>query len=538
MPERFTFPFYYQPHPLSVLAAETLQEELKRATWAHNFGLQPGQEGLVLGKMFGVLVVQNSEGELGFLAAFSGKIANSNHHLGFVPPVFDVLDEEGFYRKGEEELNEMNRQIAALEQDPRLSELKKQWANDTREAEQQLELARQQLKTAKAARQQQREQSLPPDEMQLLEAALIEESKRDHFVLKDLKKHWKERLEGAENKLRQITDKLQSLKEARKNKSAALQQQIFDQYFFLNQYGAQKSLADIFQHNAATPPPAGAGECAAPKLLQYAFLHQLKPIAMAEFWWGESPVGEIRKHGHYYPACRGKCEPILAHVLEGIDMDENPMLAEPAADIHIDILFEDDHLLVVHKPSGLLSVPGKSVVDSVYFRMKRQFSDATGPLIVHRLDRATSGLMLIAKTEETYKNLQNQFLKHTIQKRYVAVLDGLLSTESGIVDLPLRVDLDDRPRQMVCYEHGKAARTEWQVVSRSNGQTRVHFHPITGRTHQLRVHAAHPRGLNMPIVGDDLYGTPASRLHLHAERIEFIHPISGEKQVFCIEAPF
>jgi tRNA pseudouridine32 synthase / 23S rRNA pseudouridine746 synthase len=535
LPERFTFPFQYTPHPLCLQAAKELQQYLDdHQAWEHNFGLTPEQEGTVYGKMFGVLVVQNQQNELGYLAAFSGKIGGKTHHAGFVPPVFDLLDESGFYRKEEDVLSAMNRQIESLEQDPTLLELMECLQAETAEAERQLAAEKQSAKANKLSRDQRRdtqESVLAPEEFKSLEVELVQESMRDHYILKDLKKHWKQRLEAIQTKLDPRTRQIQDLKETRKRKSSALQQHIFDHYFFLNQSGQNKSLADIFQRNAAAPPPSGAGECAAPKLLQYAFLHELKPISMAEFWWGESPIGEIRKHGHFYPACRGKCEPILAHMLQGIPLDENPMLSDASGMLDVEILFEDESMLVLNKPASLLSVPGKSVLDSVYFRMRQCYPEATGPLIVHRLDMGTSGLMLVAKTAAVHKELQSQFIRRTIKKRYVALLEGNVPGDSGVIDLPLRVDLDDRPRQMVCYEHGKSARTEWQVVARSAGTTRIHFHPITGRTHQLRVHAAHPQGLNAPILGDELYGTKGLRLHLHAERIEFLHPLSGEEMV-------
>ena len=542
LPERFTFPFQYTPHPLCLQASKELQQHLaSQADWEHNFGLEPGSAGLVYGKMFGVLVVQNQQKEIGYLAAFSGKIGGKTHYPGFVPPVFDLLDEAGFYRKEEDKLSEMNRQIERLEQNPSLEQLQVLLQNETAAAERELHAEKQKAKTGKLARKEHRalqEKILSPAEFQVMEAELIQSSLRDHFALKDLKKHWKQRLEAIQAMIEPLEGEIQGLKEIRRKKSAALQQHIFDHYSFLNQAGKSKSLAEIFQRNAAAPPPSGAGECAAPKLLQYAFLNQLKPIVMAEFWWGESPVGEIRKHGHFYPACRGKCEPILSHMLEGIPLDENPMTQGLDAGLDIEILFEDEHLIVLNKPASLLSVPGKNVIDSVYFRIRQRYPEATGPLIVHRLDMGTSGLMLIAKTAAVHKELQSQFIKHTIKKRYVALLEGDIPGDFGTVDLPLRVDLEDRPRQMVCYEYGKSARSEWRVVSRDSGVTRVHFHPITGRTHQLRVHAAHPLGLNTPILGDELYGTKGLRLHLHADRIEFLHPITGEIQVVQKDSEF
>ena len=328
-------------------------------------------------------------------------------------------------------------------------------------------------------------------------------------------------------------NQLTALREKRKNLSAALQQEIFDNYQFLNIEGETKSLNDIFEVSATNPPPAGAGDCAAPKLLQYAFQHKLKPIAMAEFWWGASLKTKVRKHGQFYPACTGKCKPILAHMLQGMEVDPNPIIEYSGEGLHIEVVYEDEHLAVINKPAGLLSVPGKNVVDSVASRMKQMFPEATGPLIVHRLDQATSGVMLIAKSEEIYKVLQKQFVSRKVKKRYVALLESELEQEEGFVNLPLRVDLDNRPNQMVCYEYGKPAYTEYKVVEKLGGKTRIHFHPVTGRTHQLRVHAAHPSGLNSPIVGDTLYGNRAKRLHLHAESIEFSHPVI--KQVMKVE---
>ncbi len=264
----------------------------------------------------------------------------------------------------------------------------------------------------------------------------------------------------------------------------------------------------------------------------------MKPLAMAEFWWGQSPKSEIRTHGQFYPSCKGKCEPILSHMLSDMNVDESPMTAVKTDHLELPILFEDEVILVVNKPAGFLSVPGKTQSDSVYQRMIEKYPNATGPIIVHRLDRATSGLMVIAKTKDAHQNLQEQFRTRSVKKQYVAILEGDVKEEKGVIDLPLRVDLEDRPRQLVCFEHGKPALTHWEAMERSKGRTRIHFFPKTGRTHQLRVHAAHQDGLNKPIVGDDLYGTKDKRLHLHAESLEFNHPISREKLAFTIAPDF
>ena len=358
--------------------------------------------------------------------------------------------------------------------------------------------------------------------------ALIKQSLDEQNAFKRLKKRVQEDVNLQAQKVAVYEDRIRDLKQLRKKKSGKLQQKLFEQYQFVNARSEVKSVLDIFSEWNIVPP-AGAGDCAAPKLLQYAFKEGLEPVSMAEFWWGASPKKEIRKHAEYYPACRGKCEPVLGHMLEGLELDPNPIKVRNTADLTIEMVYEDDHLAVISKPAGLLSAPGKTENDCVQSRMQTQFPEATGPLIVHRLDMATSGLLLVAKDEKIYKTLQHQFLTKEIKKRYVAILDGELTEKSGEIDLPLRVDFDNRPHQLVCYEYGKSAKTKWELIEVKNGKSRVYFYPITGRTHQLRMHAAHPSGLNMPIVGDVLYGTPSDRLMLHAEWISFIHPVTEKR---------
>ena len=538
LPQKFTFPFYFEPHELTKIAANELQQYLEnQSDWSHNFGLNSDQEGLVIGKMFGVLIVQNEENELGYLAAFSGKLADKNHHSFFVPPVFDMLDENGFYKKGEAILNQYNREIAQLEQETAYLNCVEKLNTIKQNSEQAIQEQKLILKAAKINRGTQREAAqltMSPTEYESFLQKLGNESLKEGILLKQMTQHFQHLLLAAELELKKYTDKINGLKEIRKQKSALLQQQLFEQYAFLNQYGQKKSIGAIFDGN----PPAGAGECAGPKMLQYAFMHQLKPIAFAEFWWGQSPKSEIRKHRQFYPACKGKCEPILNFMLEGIPMDDNPFKINPAAGKDIDPIYEDEHLAVVNKPAEFLSVPGKEINDSVFARVKKWYPNATGPLIVHRLDMSTSGLLLIAKTTEIYVALQAQFIKRTIKKRYVALLDGNIEGNEGVIDLPLRLDIDNRPHQVVCYEHGKPAQTLWKVVARKNNQTLVHFFPITGRTHQLRVHAAHPLGLNTPIVGDDLYGSKTNRLCLHAAEITFFHPIKKENVTIELASDF
>ena len=537
----FDYPFYYTPTQLSRVAAEEVQELLRKEDGlSHDFGLDLDKDGLIIGKMFGVLVVKNTEGNIGYLMAFSGKLAGKNHHPNFVPPVFDMLEEDSFFRKEEEHLNEYNRQILALETDPTYLNLLKEKEQLSIESTNSLNALKEKIKGAKSKRKHIRQdlQSTSSTGIEHTLETLKKESITEQILIKTQRIFWKNRSDTLVKEIEKTTQQISSLKHARKNQSAALQQQLFDQYVFLNVKGEKKNIGELFLKTFSNKPPAGAGECAAPKLLQYAFLHGLHPITIAEFWWGQAPKSEIRVHGQYYPACRGKCGPILAHMLEGIEVAENPMLQNPAEGKTLEIIYQDECLLLINKPAEFLAVPGIHIRDSVAERMKVQFPNASGPLVVHRLDMSTSGLMLIALTNDVYIDLQKQFIDRKIQKEYEALLEGTLTQDKGEIRLPLRLDLDDRPRQLVCYKHGKSALTHWEVIERKDGRTRVIFKPITGRTHQLRVHAAHSLGLNAPIVGDDLYGKTEKRLYLHASRIIFRHPMNSEIIDIKLKAPF
>jgi tRNA pseudouridine32 synthase/23S rRNA pseudouridine746 synthase len=541
LPEHFTYPFYYSPHPLSLVACRELQNYLKNQTdFSHNFGFDENDKSLQIGKMFGVLVVKNLAGELGYLAAFSGKLADENHHKRFVPPVFDLLENGNFFRVGEVEVNNITLQIQALENDANYLQLKINLEESKANLATEIAAKKQALKASKKVRDEKRSAAKSAlneaEQLQLIEE-LKTESIREQLAAKDFIREISLNYAELDAEFQKLEQVIIKLKEERALKSSLLQKEIFEKYTFLNQALKKKSLLAIFSATVFQTPPAGAGECAAPKLLQYAFLHQLQPICMAEFWWGKSPSSEVRLHEQFYPACRGKCEPILAHMLEGISLEKNPML-EQATVKKIPIIYEDDYLLLVNKPPDFLSVPGKELKDSVYERIRLQYPTASGPLLVHRLDMSTSGLLLIAKSEEIYKHLQSQFIRRVVKKSYIALLDGIVNETEGAISLPLRVDLEDRPKQLVCYEHGKNAFTKYKVLAYENGKTRIQFFPITGRTHQLRVHAAHQLGLNCPIVGDDLYGTKGERLCLHAQWIQFKHPITKELVEFSCEAAF
>lgn len=569
LPEKFTYPFHYTPHPLCVLAAEEVKKYIaSRKEW---------QEELASGKMFGVLIVQtdngitnneenpNEENQIGYLAAFSGNLAGKNLHPYFVPPVYDLLQPEGFFKIEEEQISAINIRIRELENSSSYLDSKEKWKTETEQAKAVLNQAKAEFKKAKEAREVHRQSS--PELSEEEQASLIRESQYQKAEYKRLEKEWKKRLEELATEVSHFDTEIKKLKTERKERSVALQRKLFEQFRMLNAKGEVKDLYTIFEQTVQKVPPAGAGECALPKLLQYAYLHQLKPLAMAEFWWGDSPKNEIRHHGYYYPSCKGKCEPILQHMLQGLEIDENPLLNPIHKDEELEIVFEDEWLLVVNKPTGMLSVPGKAEDrDSVYHRLKKKYPEATGPMIVHRLDMATSGLLLVAKTKKVHQDLQAQFTNRSIKKRYVAVLDGVIMKTEKItepiaketesikktenterIELPLCLNSLDRPRQMVSREYGKEAITEYQIISESakiigesekninepKRYTRIAFYPLTGRTHQLRVHAAHPEGLGCPILGDELYGKKANRLYLHAEYIEFRHPINGK--ILCIQ---
>lgn len=542
LPTKFDYPFYYEPTEIAKLACQEVQEYLENQTdFEHNFGLENDYSSTPIGKMFGVLVVRNNKNEIGYLAAVSGKLANTNQHKLFVPPVFDMLNKNGFFLEQEERLNEINRTLEQVENNQVFIQLKADFREFELNAQLKIDEGKQLLKANKKDRKNQRESNsstLSQEELQLFEEDLIKQSLRDKYEFRVLNEKIETKRTQFLDQIESFEEEITTLKEERKIKSNSLQNQLFNQYQFLNKFKQEKGLLEIFSTTVFQQPPAAAGECAAPKLLQYAFQQDLEPICMAEFWWGDSPKSEVRKHRHFYPACTGKCEPILGHMLEGIELNENLLLKQNSTVEELEILFQDDDVVVINKPEEFLSVPGIEIKDSVYLRIKQQFPLATGPIIVHRLDMATSGILVLALNKESHKLLQQQFIKRKVTKRYIALLDGNINDNFGYIDLPLRVDLDDRPRQMVCYEYGKTAQTKYEVIKRKDNKTLIYFYPITGRTHQLRMHASHTLGLNAPIVGDDLYGTKANRLHLHAESLEFTHPKTKEMMKFQVDPNF
>lgn len=518
-PVRFNNPFYYSPHRLCVMAADEvrsflLADETLAADAAR-------------GKMFGVLVVRDGDGRLGYLAAFSGLLAGSNSVAGFVPPVFDFLSPNGYFKQEETRISALNRRINETESGEEFIAAVAAVAEMKLAMEQQLTAMREEMRQSKQRRSELRAAgALTADE----EAALVRESQFQKAELKRLTARWQQRVAECEAAVTPFRESVAAMKEERKCRSAALQRWLFEQFKVSNGNGCEKSLLDIFAAHSGIIPPGGAGECAAPKLLQYAYRNSLTPIAVAEFWVGASPTGEVRRDGCFYGACKSKCEPILGFMLQGLDVEENAL--EKGGDIScINIVYEDEYLVVVDKPSGVLSVPGIMGGTSVQ-QWLRDTIRSNDIYVAHRLDMATSGLLVAAKSMDVYKELQRQFAGREVEKQYTAILDGVPGKSEGVIELPLAADYDNRPRQKVDYVNGKPAVTRYRVIGTVKRDDRsyavVCFEPVTGRTHQLRVHAAHKDGLDCPIVGDALYGAVDERLMLHASHIIFVHPVSKE----------
>ena len=543
MPERMNNPFSYEPHPLCIEACRDLQAELsQRNDW---------REEINRGKMFGVLIVEADNGKIGYLRAYSGQIGGRSDWEGFVPAVFDYLQPDGYFKKHEAEISELNQQIRQLEANETLKKAKSLIDDLQQKRQEVIANYQTKIKEAKEKRDARRQEALSAGKSlsQKEEEAMIKESQFMKAELKRLKKSINEKT-ALETEYEVYEKDLNRAKKLRKELSEALQQWLFAKFEMLNAEGESKDLLEIFKDEAIKIPPAGSGECCEPKLLQYAYQHGYKPLQMAMFWWGESPKEEIRHHLQFYPACNGKCKPILHWMLPKTVFETQQ--TEATIYNKVETLYEDRELAVIYKPEGLLSVPGKDAAQpSVYTLMRRKYQEATGPLIVHRLDMATSGLMIIAKTEFAYHRLQKEFLNHRVQKKYVAIVCGkdkescnriLKEAESGrgYISLPLMADFLDRPRQIVNREQGKEAITEYEVLERiDDTHLRLALYPKTGRTHQLRVHCAHQEGLNAPIIGDPLYGNEtATRLHLHAEEITFEHPMTGKKMTITRKADF
>lgn len=526
LPHQFTCPFCYEPHPLALMAVEQVQRYVaSRDDWADELGS---------GKMLGVLVARDREGRLGYLAAFSGNLAGSVHHDFFVPPVYDLLDPQGEFKRGEAQITAINHEVERLEHSPELAMLQQR----ENVARQQMSVEMADFKALMARHKLERDQRRAIGHLTDKELEqLLNQSRFEKAELKRRRRRYEEELAKITDEIGTFCCHINDLKMRRKVMSEALQERIFRLFIVKNGRGEALDLVEVFKP-LGTLPPAGAGECCAPRLLNYAFNNGLKPICMAEFWWGASPVGEVRHHGHFYPACRSKCKPILDFMLQGLDVEDNPMEKPVGGESRLQVVYDDQWLTVLNKPSGMLTVPGKALEDSLLSRYQAAFHDAHGPVVIHRLDQETSGLVIFAKDKATHKALQQQFESHAIRKRYIALLDGHVPCDQGTIDLPLLPDVDDRPRQRVDYALGKHAVTRYQVLRRYDGVTRIALEPLTGRTHQLRVHCSHPQGLNCPIVGDRLYGKASMRLMLHAQSITFVHPATSQSMTLECASPF
>ena len=535
----FPNPFYYEPSPLARCAVTLLQQSLPM---------------LKEGKMFGVLIVEYG-GKLGYLQAYSGQLEGISDD-SFVPLVFDYLQPNGYFKTHEAEITAMNHEIEVLKQSDDYEKAIKKIADLKLEAQQVVADAQQAMVVAKHLRDERRKEKAIVSEDEQRE--MIRESQYMKAELHRTKKRYAELLEAAEAEVEEYNSRIAELKTVRKRKSDHLQRWLFSQFTFLNAQGERKDLLSIFRnyyllHNPQSVlathfatmgeqitlfPPSGTGECCEPKLLQYAFIHGMRPIEMAMFWWGEAPKNEIRQHGQFYPACNGKCKPLLTWMLKGMNVAANVLEAESKQSI--DIVYEDYDLAVILKPSGMLTVPGRSKRQSVETILRQRWNDNDTPIIVHRLDMATSGLLVVARNKEAHKHLQAQFKAKMVRKRYIALLDATLLNRVGLpsegtISLPLCADAVDRPRQIVDKNKGKTAITHYKIVGKTPLQdshyseaVKVELCPITGRTHQLRVHCAHSEGLACPILGDTLYGKRADRLYLHAEYLAFTHPTTGK----------
>ncbi|MBM4381287.1 MAG: RluA family pseudouridine synthase [Deltaproteobacteria bacterium] len=512
------------PHPLAREAAEAWMASLR----AEPPGWAAGLEAPGGGKMLGVLVVQGPDGAPGVLRAFSGMLEGAFVLPGFVPPLFDVDARAAVEVPGEAEVKALTRRVEEARSAPGLAA-----------ARLALEEARQRranrLAGLKALHAERRDARHARRQAGGLDAgqlhALEQESRGDKAERRRVEAALDAAVASAAVAVKRGERRVAALERLRGWCCRRLMQALHDTYRVPDARGEAVLLRSLFPGGE---PPSGAGDCAAPRLLAHAHRAGLRPVALAEFWWGAPPQGGGRREGEFYAPCKDKCGPLLPRLLAGLDV-EVPLSFRPAP-MPVDalrVVHEDRWLVVVEKPAGLLSVPGREegVGDSVLARLG-------GACLAHRLDLDTSGLLVAARTREVHAALQRQFAARTVEKRYVAWVEGTVRGESGRIELPLRVDPGDRPRQVVDALYGLAAVTEWKVVERCAGRTRVHFHPLTGRTHQLRVHAAHPEGLGCAILGDRLYGPPGERLMLHAERLAFMHPGTGERVAFEASAPF
>lgn len=509
LPEQFTYPFYYKPHPLvEHVACEMI-------SMYHPILKSMGQ-----GKMMGVLIVLDKNNQIGYIAAYSGELNDQYNYC--VNPIVDYLSPNGYFKSHENEITAINHQINDIKSSESYLKLKQQIDYTKQHNDKQLAQAKANIKINKQLRDRQRaDNKLSLD----VKAELIRESQHEKAELKRLQQRLEVELTNLSAQLQPYETQLQYLSKKRRELSAALQDWLFDQYTLLNANGQTKRLDDIFREFSNSTPPSAAGDCCAPRLLQYAYQHQLKPIAMGEFWVGPTPENSLRREGVFYPSCQRKCKPILSFMLQGLNVAPNPLQMHSTKGV--EIIYEDQWLIAVNKPGGIPSVPGLTSDDSVVYRIQATHPDDKIEA-THRLDMATSGILILAKNKEILAAMHTQFENRDVKKKYVALLEHRPLHDSGVVNLPIGYDIDDTCRRMVDYEHGKVATTHYRMVGQLLDYPLVEFLPETGRTHQLRIHSAHKNGLNAPIVGDNLYGHYGEVMYLCSYSIQFRHPVTTE----------
>ncbi len=536
LPTSFPSPFATPPHPLAVRAAGHLIAELTSERLP-GLGEAAGE-----GKMLAVLVVRAASGALGYLRGFSGMLSGRWRRPGFVPPLFDEEAREPWWSEAQRELAEYDRELHELREGADAAAQRMAFrqllAVQTREREELAASHRERRERRHRMRHALGTSTTDARQRHLLD----QESRGDKAQRRALDAEHAAARAQLGPALAALDARLTWLEQRRAERSAFFQRELFEQTTVPDARGHERSLRALFSPGE---PPSGAGDCAGPKLLGYALRRGLTPLAMAELWWGASPLGGGRHHGQLYPACRSKCGPLLPAMLQGLDADPAPVFGscskEEAAPLSV--RYEDEWLLAIEKPAGLLTVPGRTLEleESVLARLRRE--RGTRELwVAHRLDLDTSGLLLAAKGQEAYVRLQRLFAERCMEKRYLAWVCGEVIGDHGTIELALRPDLEDRPRQLHDPVHGKEAITRWRVLARRPDRTLMEFRPLTGRTHQLRVHAAHPRGLDAPILGDRIYGRAgagdAPRLLLHAAELAFEHPFTGAPLHLRSPAPF
>lgn len=534
--EDFTNPFRYCPHPLVRLAAAEVLSRL--AEWkvrANGSYERELERSFAEGKMLGVLICRpknTSDNAFFYIAGFSGTVRGSDGKVtstvdGFVPPIIDLTSPDGYFKLKEAEISQINQQISELSSSTTLEELKEIQKKYRLQQEVEIQDMQKQILISK----QQREELRKTTTDSSILAELIKESQFQKAELKRLKDKWKEALGHISSEIVQFEGEISILKKKRAQMSDELQKWIFENAIVHNASGDISSIWNIFTSNNLTPP-GGTGDCAAPKLLEYAYKNNLVPLAMGEFWYGLSPETAVRTHGHFYPSCTSKCGPLLGYMMQGLQIkSEKDMVIQSPIIIH-----EDDSIIVVEKPSGMPSVPGLDGRESLQEWLSQERGEIHS---VHRLDMDTSGVMIYAKTEDAAVNLRKQFEEHTVRKTYIARLISNIylndkkveqnaaedivpeagkqreewRNTTGAIKLPLSPDYDERPRQKVDFKQGKPAHTDYKVLQTNpDGTTDILLYPLTGRTHQLRVHCAHALGLARPIAGDLLYGSHTAHL--------------------------